>query len=294
MAGRARASARHCASLAAALGLALGGLRGAGACHIQGVDSGICEDPEDFERRMPFCKDVVNYRACLPRFEELFGNHTVRNKDTWVAQQFKSIVSTRIGYETSEALQDAGVTETGEPGEVTVRFFENPDCENAYRNFFCWLNFPRCDDEDNSLILCRSVCENFFDACEYDSELWRCGDPIFYGGAEAEVDDVLDDDGLPIYWRTMLPGQPFRDNEVDEEDNPIVVCTPSIKNAAPAAVHARGGGLARLVRAVSGGGAGGGVGWAAVGRALVDVQQLAVALAVAVAVVLVSAGAAAQ
>lgn len=71
--------------------------------------------------------------------------------------------------------------------------------------------------------------------------MWRCGDPQFYGGEEPEADDVLDDDGLPIYWRAMLPGQPFRDNEFDEEDNPIPVCTPSIKNAA-----ARGGGGAAL------------------------------------------------
>jgi hypothetical protein len=43
--------------------------------------------------------------------------------------------------------------------------------------------------------------------------------------------------GLPLYWRAPYPGQPFRPNQFDANSNPIVVCTPSIKNGA-----ARGGG----------------------------------------------------
>lgn len=63
-------------------------------------------------------------------------------------------------------LRCAGINELGEEGEVEVRFFDNPDCQEAFRNYFCWLNFPRCDDEDESLILCRSTCENLMEACE--------------------------------------------------------------------------------------------------------------------------------
>ena len=33
------------------------------------------------------------------------------------------------------------------------------------------MNFPRCDDEGKSLMMCRSACENFFKACEYPPEL---------------------------------------------------------------------------------------------------------------------------
>lgn len=109
----------------------------------------------------------------------------------------KEIVDTRIRHETNETLEDlgtsccqvppqswsdhtpqhaqrpcirgnntTGIIETGEEGEITVRFFENEDCVNAYKNYFCWLNFPRCNDEDRSLIMCRSACENFFDSCQ--------------------------------------------------------------------------------------------------------------------------------
>lgn len=219
------------------------------ACFIQGHDSGVCENPEDFELRMPFCKNQVRYRACVPRFQELFANHTTRGKDDWIANTFTSIVEQRKRWETDENLQDLGITETGEPGEIVIRFFENPECEQAYKNFFCWINFPRCDEVDASLILCRSVCENFFDACEYDSDMWRCGDPAFYGGAEPEVDDILDEEGLPIYWRTQFPGQPFRDYLADDEDNPIPVCTPSLKGAA--ASISPGGLLSSAVAAVA-------------------------------------------
>ena len=52
------------------------------------------------------------------------------------------------------------------------------DCSQAYMNFFCFLNFPRCDEYENSLILCKSVCENYFISCGY-SERWRCGPSEF-------------------------------------------------------------------------------------------------------------------
>ena len=72
----------------------------------------------------------------------------------------------------------------GNEGEVEVRFwnwdYEDPDgikfaaedggteitdCEKSFRRYICYLNFPRCDAEKNSLIMCRSVCENYMRAC---------------------------------------------------------------------------------------------------------------------------------
>jgi hypothetical protein len=49
---------------------------------------------------------------------------------------------------------------------VKKRFSGNADCQNAYKNYLCWLNFPRCNDESESLIMCRSVCENYFKSCK--------------------------------------------------------------------------------------------------------------------------------
>lgn len=51
--------------------------------------------------------------------------------------------------------------------------FGYQDCVNAYYNFICYMNFPRCDGAGNSLGVCTSVCENFFRACKYPVELWR-------------------------------------------------------------------------------------------------------------------------
>lgn len=45
-----------------------------------------------------------------------------------------------------------------------------------------WLNFPRCDDSDNSLGMCRSVCENFMRACKVPTDMWRCYEPRYFGG----------------------------------------------------------------------------------------------------------------
>ena len=212
----------------------------ADACFIQGQDSGECQEPEEFKADMEFCSVVVTYRACVPKENPLWPKHDVFNKDKWVAETYKQIVDERIRHETNETLQDDGINELGEEGEVEVRFFDNPDCQEAFRNYFCWLNFPRCDDEDESLILCRSTCENLMEACEYSEDLHRCYHPEYYGGHEPEVDDILDDEGNPIYWRAHWPGQPFRDNEFVGDEDPVVVCTPSIKNAASPPLAAAG------------------------------------------------------
>lgn len=107
----------------------------------------------------------------------------------------------------------------------------------SHQRFMCYLNFPRCDEEGRSLILCRSVCENYMTSCGYDKELWRCGDPQFLGAEKPEIPLQNDATGeYDITWRAPFPGAPFRDNEFDETDPdnpfPIVVCTPSVMGAA--------------------------------------------------------------
>lgn len=109
------------------------------------------------------------------------------------------------------------------------RFTDNNDCQNAYKSFLCYMNFPRCNDAGDSLMLCRSVCENFFRACKYESFLNRCYNPEYYGAVDPEPETITDELGLPIYMRAHLPGQPFRDILIDEEsENMLIVCTPSV------------------------------------------------------------------
>lgn len=71
------------------------------------------------------------------------------------------------------------------------------------------------------------------------TDLHRCGPSKWHNGNEPEGDEVLDRDGFPVYLRWFYPGQPFRDNAFDRSDDPIVVCTPSIKNAAAPAATPR-------------------------------------------------------
>ena len=75
------------------------------------------------------------------------------------------------------------------------------------------MNGPyRCDEFQESLPMCRSVCENFFRVCGYDSKLWQC-DAVQRGANE------------------LFPGQPFKRNEfVAKTNDELGVCTPSIKN----------------------------------------------------------------
>mmetsp|Transcript_117 Transcript_117/g.281 ORF Transcript_117/g.281 Transcript_117/m.281 type:complete len:317 (+) Transcript_117:50-1000(+) len=228
------------------------------ACELQGYDSGECRDPEDFAGEMPFCASVVNYRACVPRYQGArvtrWRGHTARAKDQWVEMAFNREWDIRKSAETNVTLQELGIDETGNEGEVTMRFYaeneEDPwnfvnDCAQAYLNLFCWMNFPRCDEEDRSLIMCRSACENYFKSCGYPKDMWRCGQSDLVNGYEPEAPllfkegleldiEGFDENGIQYFLRSFFPGQPFRDNQFEEDgETPIAVCTPSIKNAAP-------------------------------------------------------------
>jgi hypothetical protein len=57
--GGARRSAAAGAAGAAFLVVALAALLPANACVIQGVDSGVCMEPEVFRDNMTFCRETV-------------------------------------------------------------------------------------------------------------------------------------------------------------------------------------------------------------------------------------------
>ena len=233
----------------------------AAACYIAGYDSGECRTYDENELYMPFCAKYVKYTACVPLTRQTAGgdwdNHTLPNKDAWVEEQAMAVVLERIRHEMNETLDELEVNEVGEEGEVKRRFWngdtEDPratkfkarrggspltDCETAYIGFMCYLNFPRCNEERQSLILCRSVCENYMIACGYDKDLWRCGDVSYLGAEKPEVPTQDEDSGVyNVTVRAPFTGAPFRDNEFDRSDPdtpvPIPICTPSIIAAGP-------------------------------------------------------------
>ena len=82
------------------------------------------------------------------------------------------------------------INELGEGGKIQFRFSgrgDSGDCVRAFKNYFCWMNFPRCDQEGKSLVMCRSACENLHIACNYEQDLWRCGDPEYFYGYRGAV-----------------------------------------------------------------------------------------------------------
>jgi len=222
-------------------------VRLADACRIHGTESGICVNPDDrkfgpFSDVMKFCGGVgidglpppVSYRACIPLASSLSGNHTVSTKDNWVKEFFDRIVAERIAHEGNGTLEDAEINELGEAGGVAQRLTEHAgagDCLNAYKNMFCWVNFPRCDEEDHTLMMCRSACENLHKSCGYDKEMWRCGEPEYLYGYTGEAAYGVTLLKKEVYFRYPYPGAPFRDN-IFKDGEPVIACTPSLKNGA--------------------------------------------------------------
>jgi hypothetical protein len=99
----------------------------------------------------------------------------------------------------------------------------------------CFINFPRCDEQDKSLVMCRSACENLLDTCHIPPDLQRCGPPEWHNGNGPEEMKFYNDAGsYPILMRDFFPGQPFRDNQYEDRQRkiPKIVCTPSIPGAA--------------------------------------------------------------
>lgn len=224
------------------------------ACYLVGTDSGECTlqtmDPVWRGTFMPFCFDAVTYPACIPKYQTLppsrefplgrWFNNSVGNKDAWIASIVPGHIAQRIVYETSKTMKDNNRNEFGDIGHTRRRFRDRPDCQLAYKNYFCWINFPRCDiSRDLSLPTCRSACENFFRTCGYNKGLWRCGKSKWFNGYEPEIPQLPR--GLPLipkaganrtYLREFMTGQPFRKNKYTQLGVEIPICTPAITGAA--------------------------------------------------------------
>lgn len=203
-----------------------------------------------------FCGEFLSEMGsiCVPRLDPTFANHTYQNKDAWVKDMVTRITDERKALEMNETIQSMSVDEYGNEGEVVQRFWngdvEDPDgikfvardggseitdCEKSFRRYMCYLNFPRCDAEKNSLILCRSVCENYMRACSIPQWLHRCGDAKYMYASEAEKPTQNPSTlNFDMYFRAPFPGSPFRDYEEDTSVDPVRVvprCTPSVKGA---------------------------------------------------------------
>jgi hypothetical protein len=216
-------------------------------CYLWGTDSGTCStdtlDPLWRMEKMPFCAGKVNYPACLPKYKTLppsrefpegrWFNHTVYNKDKWILENYVAFTQERIALERNRTLRRQGVNEYGDLGKIKRRFSKRPDCQNAYKNLFCWLNFPRCDPvRDLTLPTCRSACENFFKSCVYERGLWRCGRSKYFNGYEPEA-PMIGLDGNATYMRDYFPGQPFRQNTYTPGGSEHIICTPALLGGAP-------------------------------------------------------------
>jgi len=87
-------------------------------------------------------------------------------KDDLLAQLFKNMVEIRLAQEINKS----------ELVYVTPRVLSNPDCISALKNVLCWYNFPKCDDRNRSLPLCRTSCEQYYRNCGYAP---NAGDNLF-------------------------------------------------------------------------------------------------------------------
>jgi hypothetical protein len=211
----------------------------ASACIIQNNDSGVCTykyttsskatleqieaAKQRWEEDLPFCGHYVHYYpVCVPAAssqswsdqrvnlfvssDEKEDKESIKVKDKWVQEYVSSTIATKIDQERSL-------------GKSHYHYYRNKDCRDAFAAFTCWLNFPRCDEFQESLPMCQSPCENMFRVCGFDLDLWRCNEDIVDGDDEWNL-------------RAFFPGQPFRKNEFERGGEPKVVCTPSIKGSA--------------------------------------------------------------
>lgn len=216
------------------------------SCNLWGHDTGICsEEPLDPMWRitnLPWCQYAILYPACLPREQFLpesrefpegrWKNHTTLTKDRWVQTYYKERVGERLVLERNRSLRAKGINEWGDNIVIIQRFNRHPECRKAFKNYWCWLNFPRCDvGRDITLATCTSACENYFISCGFDKSIWRCGDSKFFNGYSPEM-PTLDFFGEPVYLRDYFPGQPFRKNLFNKAGLEIPICTPALDGSA--------------------------------------------------------------
>lgn len=227
------------------------------SCYLHGTDVGECTtqtlDPIWRATYMPFCFEAVVYPACIPKYQVLppsrefpngrWHNNTVASKDAWIQQNVVSHMELRIGYEKNKTMKNLNKNEYGDIGHTRKRFTlpngqPRLDCQLAFKNYFCWINFPRCNVElDLTLPTCRSACENFFRTCNYEHGLWRCYKSKWFNGEEPDPGyegykgDHLSTYPNTTYLREYFPGQPFRKNKYTTMGVEHPICTPAILGA---------------------------------------------------------------
>lgn len=215
-------------------------------CNIWGHDTGYCSelplDPLWRMENLPWCQYAVLYPACLPKEQTLppsrefpdgrWFNHTTITKDRWVQTYYKERLGERLLLERNRSLRAKGINEYGDNVIVRTRFNRHPECRKAFKMYWCWLNFPRCNvPRDITLATCTSACENYFISCGFDKSIWRCGSSKFFNGYSPES-PTFDAFGDPHYLRDYFPGQPFRKNAFNKEGLNRAICTPAIDGAA--------------------------------------------------------------
>ena len=98
---------------------------------------------------------------------------------------------------------------------------------------------------------CRSACENYFHACNYDNDLWRCGPSDFFNGYAPESPSLDPVSGNATYLRDYFPGQPFVGNKFTAGGDEIPICTPALKGSAAARLSLSASSLACLLALVA-------------------------------------------
>jgi len=120
--------------------------------------NGVCVDEvANIQSQLTFCKDVVQYRACVPAHQPLWPDWNATKKDALLSRLFKDVVERRLAKELNVTPKEF----------VEIHLLSNKECFTALRNALCWYNFPKCDDSNMSLPLCRESCENFYKSCKY-------------------------------------------------------------------------------------------------------------------------------
>ena len=163
-----------------------------------------------------------------------FTNYTVRAKDQWVSDNALGQLALRMQLERNKTLFNLNVNEYGDSGHIKTRFYKSKDCQDAFTNYMCWINFPRCNPESGqTLPTCRSACENFFITCGYESKLWRCGKTKYFNGYFPESQKTSTSlNSSYTYYREYFPGQPFRKNKkVKKTGDEEPICTPAIRGS---------------------------------------------------------------
>ncbi|CAE8694265.1 unnamed protein product [Polarella glacialis] len=132
---------------------------GRSECEIparSGRINGVCmESEQELGSQISFCKDVVKYRACVPATQPLWPHWNATKKDALLAHLFKEIVEARLAKEMNVTADIF----------VELHLLSNPGCFTALRNALCWYNFPKCNDQNVSLPLCQSSCEQYYGKC---------------------------------------------------------------------------------------------------------------------------------